>query len=304
MALRITKASEPIATENLIITIFGQPGIGKTSIAFSASRPLLLDFDGGSQRAVNRKDTVRIRSWDDVASIEPADVEGFDTIIIDTVGRALEYLAAKVIAGDPKLGRKTGELSMQGYGALKTAFAQWLGRVRTFGKNIILIAHEKEEKQGDDTIVRLDAMGATRTEVIRLSDLVGFVSADGKSGTLDFNPTDRHTGKNCVGFEILRVPNLRTEPQWFAGIIDHALSTMNEKTEEQRQAEEQFAHWLSIIGGLKTLESVNEAIVSLPEDKALRTALHTKAVSLGFVPNKETKQYDAPEVKEHADAAA
>lgn len=303
MALKITKASEPIKTETLIITIFGQPGIGKTSLAFSASRPLLMDFDGGSQRAVNRKDTVRIHSWADVAAIEAADVEGFDTIIIDTVGRALEFLAAQVIAGDPKFGRKTGELTMQGYGALKIAFATWLGRVRTFGKNIILIAHEKEEKNGDDTIVRVDAMGATRTEVIRLSDLVGFVSSDGKSGTLDFNPTDKHTGKNCVGFEILRIPNLRQEPSWFAGVIETALTTMNKLTDEQREREEWFNNWLSKIGEMERVDDINEALACLADDKALYAAVCRRAKTLGFVPDPDTKTF-VEQPKEEADAVA
>jgi molybdopterin synthase catalytic subunit len=296
MALKITPASEPIATETMVVTIFGQPGIGKTSIAFSASRPLLFDFDGGAQRAVGRRDTVRVRSWDDVASIEAEDVAPFDTLIIDTVGRALEFLAVKVIAGDPKLGRKTGELTMQGYGALKTAFASWLSRVRTFGKNVILIAHEKEEKNGDETIVRVDAMGATRTEVIRLSDLVGFVSADSKGGTLDFNPTDRHTGKNCVGFDVLRVPDLRKEPAWFAGIVREALDTMNAKTEEQREAEKRFADALAKIEAAETVEAVMDLLREFAGDKVLTTAVHKRALGLGFVPNKATKSYEpAPE---------
>lgn len=306
MALRITKPSEPIATETLVITLFGQPGIGKTSVAFSASKPLLLDFDGGSQRAFGRKDVVRVRSWGDVASIDAEDVAGFDTIVIDTVGRALEFLATSVIASDPKLGSKTGELSIRGYGALKSAFAQWLSRVRTFGKNVILIAHEKEEKNGDDTIVRIDAMGATRTEVIRLSDLVGFISADGKAGTLDFNPTDKHTGKNCVGFEILRIPNLRTEPVWFGGIIAQALDTMNAKTEEQAKQEAAFAKWIAKASEWSTVEHINTALSEAGGDQAIAVLIHRRARELKFVPNGETKKYEAPKPKaegEHDQAA-
>lgn len=295
MALFITRPSDPILTENLVITLFGQPGVGKTSVAFSASKPILLDFDGGSQRAIGRKDVVRIKSWSDVASIAADDVSSFDTIIIDTVGRALEYLAAHISMSDPKLARKSGELSMQGYGALKTAYAQWLGRIRSFGKNIILIAHEKEEKNGDETIVRIDAMGSTRTEVIRLSDLVGFMSADGNKGSaLDFNPTDRHTGKNCVGFDVLRIPDLRREPEWFSTIIDQSLAKMNAESAEHAAAEAAFQHSLELIGEIETLDEVNETIASVKGDIALKTALHKRAVELGFVANKTTKKYDAP----------
>src|SRR5262245_54257782 len=132
MPLRITPPSEPIATTSLIVTLFGQPGIGKSTLAYSAPKPLLLDFDGGAQRAAGRKDTVRVHSWADVADITAADVAPYETVALDTVGRALEFLAAELVKSNPKLGRSTGELTQQGYGALKSAFAQWLGRIRTF----------------------------------------------------------------------------------------------------------------------------------------------------------------------------
>jgi hypothetical protein len=284
MVLRITPPSEPITTSNLIVTLFGQPGIGKTTLAFSAPKPLLFDFDGGAQRAAGRKDTVRVHSWSDVADVSQADVAPYDTVILDTVGRALEYLAADLMKGNPKLGRSTGELSMQGYGALKSAFAQWLGRIRTFGKHIILIAHEKEEKDGDNTIVRVDAMGATRIEVIRLSDLVGFVHSNGKR-TLDFNPTDKHTGKNCAGFEALEIPNIATKPLWLGETMDEALRRMNALTEAQREKEAETTQWLAIISALETVEQVNGAISEVPDDQLIKRALAGRAKALGLVWN-------------------
>jgi hypothetical protein len=95
MSLKITPPSEPIVTSNLIITLFGQPGIGKSTLAYSAPKPLLFDFDGGAQRAKGRKDTVRVHSWADVADVAQADIAPYDTIVLDTVGRALEFLAAQ-----------------------------------------------------------------------------------------------------------------------------------------------------------------------------------------------------------------
>lgn len=302
MALKITPPSEPIATSTLIITLFGQPGIGKSTLAFSAPKPLLLDFDGGAQRAAGRKDTVRVHSWADVADIAQADVAAYDTIILDTVGRALEYLAADLMKGNPKLGRSTGELSMQGYGALKTAFAQWLGRIRTFGKHVILIAHEKEEKDGDNTIVRVDAMGATRIEVIRLSDLVGFVSAVNGKRLLDFNPTDKHTGKNCAGFDALTIADVKLDPEWMAGVMREALTRMNAVTEEQREREAELAHWREVIGNIATADQVNAAIPGLPPDQAVKAIFARHAKALGLVWN--GKAYQAKTAVEQADAAA
>lgn len=281
--LKITPPSEPIATTNLVVTLFGQPGIGKTTLAFSAPRPLLLDFDGGAQRAAGRKDIVRVRSWSDVADIAATDVAAYDTLILDTVGRALEYLAADLIKSDPKLARKSGDLSMQGYGSLKTAFAQWLGRIRTFGKHVILIAHEKEEKDGDNTIVRVDAMGATRIEVIRLSDLVGFVSAYNNRRTLDFNPTDKHTGKNCAGFEALDIPHVAQSPAYLAEIMSEALKRMNATTDAQREKEAAMTKWLQHIANLGTADEINRTIGEIPPDQIIKRALAARAKGLGLV---------------------
>lgn len=282
MALKITQPSEPIATNTLVVTLFGQPGIGKTTLAFSAPKPLLLDFDGGAQRAAGRKEIVRVSAWSDVADIAATDVAPFDTIILDTVGRALEYLSADLIKSNPKFGRSTGELSMQGYGALKTAFAQWLGRIRTFGKHIILIAHEKEEKDGDNTIVRVDAMGATRIEVIRLSDLVGFVSAINNRRTLDFNPTDRHTGKNCAGFDALTIADVKLEPSWLGNVMGEALKRMNAQTDIQREHEAEMEQWRNVIAALDTADKVNAAVLEVPDDKAIKALLARRAKALGL----------------------
>lgn len=302
MPLKITPPSEPIATTSLILTLFGQPGIGKTTVAFSASKPLLLDFDGGAQRAAGRKDIVRVHSWDDVAAISVEDVAAYDTVILDTVGRALEFLADALIKANPKFSRTTGELSMQGYGALKTAFAQWLARVRGFGKHVILIAHEKEEKDGDNTIVRVDAMGATRIEVIRLSDLVGFVSAVNGKRTLDFNPTDKHTGKNCAGFEVLQIADVKREPAWLNGVMVEALKRMNALTEAQREREEEIAAWTTAIAQIGDAAGINAAIPNLPDDQEIKRLLTARAKALKLVWNPATKAFNAK--TELADAAA
>ena len=63
MTLRIVRSAEPIPVERLNVVVYAQPGIGKTSLAFTADAPLLLDFDKGAHRAANRKDIVRAERW-------------------------------------------------------------------------------------------------------------------------------------------------------------------------------------------------------------------------------------------------
>ena len=85
MALKIVKASEPIHVNHLITFIYGDPGIGKTSRAFSAKNPILFDFDQGAHRAAQfRKDCIPVGDWLEVANITKDDLDGYDTVIIET----------------------------------------------------------------------------------------------------------------------------------------------------------------------------------------------------------------------------
>ena len=79
MALRIISANEPMKVDQLVVTIYGQPGVGKTSLGFTAESPLLLDFDHGAYRAMGRKDTVDVSAWSDVTQIEASDLDAVST---------------------------------------------------------------------------------------------------------------------------------------------------------------------------------------------------------------------------------
>ena len=64
MALKIVTAQQALQVQNIITVIYGDPGIGKTSLASSASRPILFDFDLGAHRAGKfRKDVVQVTKW-------------------------------------------------------------------------------------------------------------------------------------------------------------------------------------------------------------------------------------------------
>ena len=96
MALRLIKKDDPVEIGSLNIVIYGQPGIGKTTYAFTAKNPIMLDFDGGSYRAVNRMDALKADAWSDIEHMDQSLFEGHDTVIIDTVGRAVDLLERHV----------------------------------------------------------------------------------------------------------------------------------------------------------------------------------------------------------------
>lgn len=207
MALKIHRSIDPIEVSQLKLMLYGQPGAWKSSVAFTAASPVMLDFDGGAHRSAYRQDIVRIQSWDDVNSIAADDLAPYKTVILDTVGRALDYLAASLVAENPKLGKKTGGLTLPGFGELKSSFASWVGRLNTLGKDVVMIAHDKEStNERDIKIVRPDITGGTYNEVFKLADAVGYMYLDGKRHMLDFNPTENYVGKNPAQLNVLEVP--------------------------------------------------------------------------------------------------
>ena len=58
----IIKKNEPIGKRPVIILIYGEPGIGKTSLFNTASNPLLIDFDRGVDRSILRQDTLKLQT--------------------------------------------------------------------------------------------------------------------------------------------------------------------------------------------------------------------------------------------------
>lgn len=120
--MRIIRGSEAIPVDHPVFLIFGQPGICKSSLGYSCREPLLRDYDKGAHRAANRRDTLVIDAWSDVAESNSADaLAPYATVIEDTVGRCLDLITADIAATDPKKA-PGGNLSQQGWGVLKNRF--------------------------------------------------------------------------------------------------------------------------------------------------------------------------------------
>ena len=115
----IKKPSQLEVSGSVKILIYGQPGLGKTTLGLSAQKPLLLDFDGGVHRVnpMHQTDTLQVNSWDEVIDVFKEDLRPYETIIIDTAGKMLDFMNVYLIKNDPKLGKRDGSLSLQGYGA-------------------------------------------------------------------------------------------------------------------------------------------------------------------------------------------
>jgi hypothetical protein len=297
MTLRITKASESITVSQIIATIYAPPGVGKTSIGYTAESALLLDFDGGAYRSANRGDTVQVKAWADVASISADDLKPYKTLILDTAGRALDCLATDIIAGNAKLGRG-GALTLQGFGELKARFIAFTKLIRSFGLDLVLLVHSDEQKSGDDIIERLDAQGGSKNEIYKVSDLMGRIKIEGGKRTLNFSPTDTAFGKNPANFPKLPVPDFSAEPHFLGKVIADTKAALNKQTVEQKKVAEELAQWSAVFAKLPIAASdFNSTLATIKTDAsdAVRENAGRMLLALGkekgLVWDKNAKQF-------------
>lgn len=267
--LKIIEAHEPIRVETIVLTFYSPPGIGKTSLAFSSEKPLLLDTDAGVHRSAFRKTAVRPVAWDDIGRIERGDVEGFKTLILDTSGRALDLLAQDIMKNDPKRG-KGGSLDLKGYGILKTRFADWLKMVRSFGLDVILVAHSEEKVSGDEIVEKLDMQGGSKQEVFKCSDAMARLGIVNGQRMLSFSPTETQFGKDPANIGRIEVPDLAKKPDFLAGVIHRIKESLNAQSDANAEEAERRNTWAEKVGAAKTAKAFNDLIPEAWDDKSKR----------------------------------
>lgn len=298
--MRIIKSTETISVDHPVFLIFGQPGIGKTSLAYSTKDPLLLDYDQGAHRAANRRDTLQIGAWADVVELmtHPDALTPYATIIPDTVGRCLDVMTADIIRETPKLG-PNGNLSQQGWGVLKNRFRTWTSSLRALGKDVLLVAHDKEDKDGDTRIVRPDIVGGSYGEVMKIADFVGYCYMAGKDRVLDFNPTDRWVGKNPAGWAPFKIHPVGKAQTFMAELFDLGRVALGSISEASAGVMKEAEAWREKIATFTTAAHYNQAI---PEIKKLSAILQPQiskmlldcAQSAGIPFDKSKKAFTEP----------
>lgn len=300
----IRKPAQLVVPSTLKALIYGQPGISKTTLALSAPRPLLMDFDKGVHRVApqHRTDTYQVESWDGAIEVFKEDLTAYDTLVCDTAGKLLDYLTNFLIKEDPKLGKKDGALTLQGYGARRMAFRGFLRMAESLGKHVIFVAHELEERNGDEKFIRPEVGASSGADLIKELDLVGYMEAIGKKRTISFDPCEKFYGKNsCRLPSIIELPNV-LEP----GVKNDLMTTIIAKyKEEQEKRHEVGVAYTAVlkeieieINAAKNAEELNTLVPTMAErdhiwDSKLQASylMKAQATALGLKWSKEAGGY-------------
>jgi len=299
--MKIIKATDPILVEHPVFLLFGQPGICKTSLGYSADEPILLDADQGAHRAVNRRDTIAVDDWKDINELLDAKgaLDPYKTIVLDTVGRVLDHLTVALIEENPKFDRGGGSLSLPGFGALKARFQTFLMRARSLGKDVVMIAHGKEDKDGDSVIIRPDVTGGSFAEIMKVADFVGYIYMRGKDRVLDFNPTDRWVGKNPAQWKPIILPPAEKATRVLAGLMAQGREALGAISGESAKLAQQVDESRAALGGYTTTEQLTRAVGVLAimptiVQAQVRVLIAERAKALGFTFDKATHVFVAP----------
>ncbi len=290
--------SEQTNSTNIVLTIYGQPGIGKTSLACSAERPIMFDFDNGIKRAYRKCPVADIEKTSDLINIERDDIAPYQTIIIDTVGKMIDKMIIEMPSYESKTQLKTasGAPTLQGYGFIKTKFAQILSKMTGFGKDVVLIAHAKEEKDGDSTIIRPEIVGSSLYEVVKASDQLGyFYSSQNKKRVIDFTPSANFYGKDSASIGKIVIDQDDDKCAEIIQKVKDAFSKRETRNKEEIEKQEKAKKLISHANDAESLNEIKEEIKTLDINQATKSFLFKdmikRANDIGCLWDRDTKTF-------------
>ena len=291
------------------ILIAGYPGIGKSTLALSAPNPLHIDVDFGIDRIEPRyrKAYIQPKSYDEIlADLTPENVKDFDSLVFDTGGKLISLMSLWAIKKDPKYGQRDGSLSLTGYGFVGKEFVRLMDYCfYELGKHIVIVFHATEEKDGDNTRLRIKVEGQTKNNVWEPMDLGGFVEMYGNDRTIGFSNCERYFAKGTRGISgVHKIPELTpTSPNDFlARLFEQynakSVAEMEAAAKEQEAYEAAIATGNSIIDHVTDGETATLAVASikaiahaLTSEKEIITAFNRKIKELGLIFDKSAKKY-------------
>ncbi len=306
----IRKAETLIQSEKRIrILIAGYPGIGKSTLALSAPNPLHIDVDFGIDRIEPRyrKDYIQPKTYDEILEdLTPETVRDYDTLVFDTGGKLISLMSLWAIKKDPKNAKRDGSLSLAGYGVVGREFQRLMDYCfYELNKHIVMVFHAIEDKDGDNTRLRIKVEGQTKNNVWETQDLGGFVEMYGNNRTIGFSNCERYFAKGTRGIHgILKIPELKQDAanDFLSRLFDEynarAAAEVEVATEQRKAYEEAMRIGREIISSVSDANSANAVMYQLKEiphaltsEREINAAWNARITELGLVFDKAAKCY-------------
>lgn len=303
----IKKSTELTIPSTVKMMIYGQAGMGKSTLALSAPAPLLLDFDNGVKRInmvhLDGVDTVQVTSWQDVQAVLQENLAAYRTIVVDTIGKMIDYIISY------KCGNR--QPTIKDWSGINAEFTWFTGALSKLNKHVVFVAHRDTRKEGDDTVFIPSLREKNYNSIVTELDLLGYLEMKSDRGvvkrTITFDPTNRNDGKNTCNLpSVMEVPTIidrngnPTAPNRFVtdSIITPYLSMLSAKEEERKKYDAVVSlirEQVEEITDAATANDFASRINDFPHvgsSKTLaRNLFATRVKVLGLVYDSETKTY-------------
>ena len=157
MSINLKSLSKPSGQRPIIATLFGEGGMGKTTLAAMFPKPVFIRTEDGTASLMGNDNVslfpLATSSTDVLSAIEAlaTDKHEFKTLVIDSITQLATMIESEIVAADPKAKsiNQAGGGYGAGYGTASEKHRQireWAGSLAyETGMNVVFIGHADTE---------------------------------------------------------------------------------------------------------------------------------------------------------------
>ncbi|MBR1525859.1 MAG: AAA family ATPase, partial [Prevotella sp.] len=212
----------------------------------------------------------------------------------------------------PKMAKRNGSLTLEGFGQRKREFSALLKLIDTKKKNVVFVAHRQTEKNGEATRYVPLFGGSNYDSLATELDLIGYLVADDRKRTITFDPASESEGKNtCNMPSVVELPNLKDakghvckennflEVSVFKAYRDRLIERSAEG-ESYKKLIDQIYLDIDVIDTVEAANNFKDNVATgydhIGNSLAMaRQRFMDRVAKLGYIYNKEKKVYEEPE---------
>lgn len=211
--MKIHNTGDATVKPSIVMLVYGQGGVGKTTFCATAPNPIIADCENGAKyfglRGI-KVDVAEISGWPDINEFyKYVSKSDHETIVVDPIGELMEKLKIHLVSSNnKKFVQSDGSLTMNGWGEMKDRMRQFIKSARDLNKHLIIVAHVEEKDDEGKLIKRPKIMTKMSEELVAMVDVVGFmevvktVDANGdavEKRIIRVQPSDKYESKDRTG---------------------------------------------------------------------------------------------------------